>query len=52
MDNDQELEVPPELVGGVYANSLAVWDTEHEFTLDFATLLPHDPTLAVIATKT
>lgn len=31
------LEIPSELRGGVYANSLFVWYTEHEFTLDFAT---------------
>jgi Protein of unknown function (DUF3467) len=33
-------QVPPELEAGVYANFLAVWHTPHEFTLDFAVLLP------------
>jgi hypothetical protein len=30
-----ELHGEPGLAGGVYANALAVWHTEHEFTLDF-----------------
>jgi hypothetical protein len=35
-DSDYEIAVPPELLGGVYANLLGVWHTAHEFTLDFA----------------
>jgi Protein of unknown function (DUF3467) len=31
-----EVEVPPELENGAYANFLAVWHTAHDFTLDFA----------------
>lgn len=30
-----ELHADPSVVGGVYANALAVWHTAHEFTLDF-----------------
>ena len=35
-----ELNVPPELEGGVYANVLGVWHTAYEFTLDFAAMQP------------
>ena len=35
-DSDIELLVPLELEPGVYANSLFVWHSWHEFTLDFA----------------
>ena len=35
-----EFRVDSELEGGVYANVLSVWHTQHEFTLDFATTLP------------
>ena len=38
-----EILVPPELEGGVYANALHAWHTEHEFTLDFcASRFPSD----------
>lgn len=30
-----EIQADPALVGGVYANALAIWHTGHEFTLDF-----------------
>ena len=36
------LQVPPELEGGVYANFLGVWHTGYEFTLDFAVIQPAD----------
>lgn len=35
-----DVQLPPELEGGVYANLLNVWHTAHEFTLDFAATLP------------
>ena len=35
-----ELNVPPDLEGGVYANVLGVWHTVYEFTLDFASMQP------------
>jgi hypothetical protein len=35
-----QLQLPPELEAGVYANFLGVWHTAHEFTLDFAQLQP------------
>ena len=41
MENGQptlDVYVPDELEPGVYANALSAWHTEHEFTLDFATL--------------
>jgi hypothetical protein len=38
-----DLQVPPEVESGVYANFLNVWHTAHEFTLDFATTLPAEP---------
>jgi hypothetical protein len=34
------VQVPPELEGGTYANFLGVWHTGHEFTLDFAVTQP------------
>ena len=37
---DWEIDVPPELEGGVYANFLGTWHTAHEFTLDFAAVPP------------
>lgn len=35
-----DLVVPPELEVGVYANLLAIWHTQDEFTLDFAVKQP------------
>jgi hypothetical protein len=35
-----EIQVPPELDPGAYANFLSIWHTPHEFTLDFAVSLP------------
>jgi len=41
------LNVPPELGGGTYANSMSAWHTPYEFTLDFAVaespIVPDDP---------
>lgn len=34
------IDVPPEEIGGRYANFLTVWHTGHEFTLDFAATQP------------
>lgn len=33
--SDYSIEMPEMLIGGVYANGLAVWHSPHEFTLDF-----------------
>lgn len=30
-----EVQADPAMTGGVYANTLAIWHTAHEFTLDF-----------------
>jgi len=35
-----DIQVPPDLEGGAYANLLGVWHTGHEFTLDFAVTQP------------
>src|SRR6266540_3061946 len=35
-----EIQVPPEMEAGSYANFLMVWHTGHEFTLDFAVPQP------------
>jgi Protein of unknown function (DUF3467) len=35
-----ELNVPPELEAGAYANVLGVWHTVYEFTLDCAAMQP------------
>jgi hypothetical protein len=35
-----EVQAPPELEGGSYANFLSVWHTPFEFTLDFCSTLP------------
>lgn len=35
-----QVEVPPQEIGGRYANFLGVWHTPHEFTLDFAVTQP------------
>jgi hypothetical protein len=34
------IQVPPDLEGGSYANFLSVWHTGHEFTLDFSVTQP------------
>ena len=34
------VQLPPELEGGTYANFLGVWHTGYEFTLDFAVTQP------------
>jgi hypothetical protein len=41
--HDVELELPPELAGGVYANVLSAWHSPHEFTLDFGITHPLEP---------
>ena len=33
-----QMDVPPELEGGTYANVLNVWHTAYEFTLDFGVM--------------
>jgi hypothetical protein len=39
-----KFEVPDSLVNGCYANMMSVWNSPHEFTLDFAvTGQPLDP---------
>jgi hypothetical protein len=35
-----QIQIPPDLEGGVYANFLSVWHTAYEFTLDFAATQP------------
>ena len=35
-----EVRLPTDMEGGVYANFLGVWHTNHEFTLDFSATLP------------
>lgn len=35
-----ELRVDSDIEGGAYADFLGVWHTAHEFTLDFAAMLP------------
>ena len=35
---DLEFEIPSELEGGVYANTLGAWHSPHEFTLDFGVM--------------
>ncbi len=37
------MTVPPELQTGSYANVVGIWHTPHEFTLDFAVLMPPVP---------
>ncbi|MFN2545522.1 MAG: DUF3467 domain-containing protein [Actinomycetota bacterium] len=38
-----EIQVPPDMEAGAYANFLMVWHTGHEFTLDFAVTQPSQP---------
>jgi hypothetical protein len=42
------VQLPPDLESGTYANFLGVWHTGHEFTLDFAVtqppVVPENPT--------
>lgn len=35
-----EVQVPPDLEGGIYANFLNVWHSPYEFTFDFAVTQP------------
>jgi hypothetical protein len=35
-----EMKVEPDQEGGVYANFLNVWHSEHEFTFDFVAMQP------------
>ena len=39
-----EIQIPPELEPGAYANFLSVWHTPLEFTLDFAATQPSQQT--------
>jgi Protein of unknown function (DUF3467) len=39
-----EIQVPPELETGAYANFLSVWHSPYEFTLDFGVALQAQPT--------
>jgi hypothetical protein len=45
------VQLPPDLEGGAYANFLSVWHTGREFTLDFALtqppIVPENPQAAV-----
>jgi len=41
-----EIQIPPDLEPGEYANFLSVWHTPFEFTLDFAATQPSQPTEA------
>ncbi len=38
-----QIVVPTEHEGGVYSNFLGVWHTPYEFTLDFCTMMPPQP---------
>jgi Protein of unknown function (DUF3467) len=42
-EGEYRFYVPPEQEGGVYANTLGVWHTAYEFTLDFAAMQPVQP---------
>lgn len=45
-----EVQVPPELMAGVYANAAAVSSqTPHDFTIDFMQVLPGSPDAAPTA---
>jgi hypothetical protein len=52
-ESNFQVQVPPELEGGAYANFLSVWHTGHEFTLDFSAtqppqvMDPEDPASAI-----
>ena len=39
-----EIQIPPDLEPGEYANFLSVWHTPFEFTMDFAATQPSQPT--------
>jgi hypothetical protein len=39
-----QVQVPPELEPGMYANFLGVWHSPYEFTLDFAVTQPAQQT--------
>jgi Protein of unknown function (DUF3467) len=39
-----EIQIPPELEPGAYANFLSVWHTPLEFTMDFAATQPSQQT--------
>jgi hypothetical protein len=39
-DPTLEYRVAEDIEGGVYANSVTIWHTGHEFTLDFGSSLP------------
>ena len=40
MATNIKMRVPDDLEAGVYANLLGVWHSLHEFTFDFAVMLP------------
>lgn len=42
-EGEYRFYVPQEQEGGVYANTLGVWHTAYEFTLDFAAMQPVQP---------
>ena len=48
---DLDKEVPYELVPGVYANLLDVWQTPYEFTLDFGVLEPPEESPFRVVTR-
>lgn len=39
-DQEIEIQVPPEVAGGSYANLVGVWHSPHEFALDFCLVQP------------
>ena len=53
MPDDFEIKVPDQLEAGVYANSVRLWNTRSEFTIDFLARPANDgePDLARVVSR-
>jgi hypothetical protein len=50
-DRERDVDVPPDLQGGVWANDVDVFGDVEESTLDFVRIEPRDPTVGVVVAR-
>lgn len=50
-DRERDVDVPPEMQVGVWANDVDVFGDVEEATLDFVRIDPRDPTVGVVVAR-
>jgi len=48
---EPEIDVPPQLAGGAFANDVYVYDDPEHVTIDFVRLDPRDPGTGVVVAR-